>query len=413
MIGRRVGSRGPSDPYGRNAVLYLVGLGTSLLGSSAMNLAAGIWVKSLTGSSAAAGLVSVCIYAPSLVSPLGGLVSDRVRRLPLLVGANLALGAVMLILLLVHSARQVWVIDAAMLAYGVGLTLSGPAENALFAVMLPESVRQKFNGWRLSLQETGRLVSPLIGAGLFALMGGGVVAAVDAGTFVVAAVMTSQIRFVEAVPHPRPRRWKAEIAAGFTHIWHTEPLRRITIAATVVMSASGLVEAAQYSLVTVIGEPPSFLGVLSAALGAGSVAASLLSARWLSRFGETRLVVWGMGNMAVGGILWSLGWMPAAVVGALVSGFALPWVFLGLLNLSMRVTPDALQGRVSAAISLVFFGPQAPMQALGALAITQVSYRVLYLGVALIAVFAGLWLAVPRSHASSLLSALFKRQGRG
>ena len=51
----------------RNGRLYLIGLATSLVGNSAMTLVAGIWVKSLTGSSAQAGLVSALVYAPPLV----------------------------------------------------------------------------------------------------------------------------------------------------------------------------------------------------------------------------------------------------------------------------------------------------------------------------------------------------------
>jgi hypothetical protein len=46
--------------------------------------------------------------------------------------------------------------------YGIALTLSGPAENALFAVMLSRELRQELNGWSLGFQEAGRLVSPLL-----------------------------------------------------------------------------------------------------------------------------------------------------------------------------------------------------------------------------------------------------------
>jgi len=38
----------------RNGRLYLTGLAVSLIGNNAMTLAAGIWVKSLTGSSSEA-----------------------------------------------------------------------------------------------------------------------------------------------------------------------------------------------------------------------------------------------------------------------------------------------------------------------------------------------------------------------
>lgn len=72
----------------RNARLYLGGLAASLLGTSAMSLVAGVWVKSLAGSSAQAGLVSACVYAPSLAGPLAGLVADRVHRQRWLVTVN-------------------------------------------------------------------------------------------------------------------------------------------------------------------------------------------------------------------------------------------------------------------------------------------------------------------------------------
>jgi Major Facilitator Superfamily len=180
------------------------------------------------------------------------------------------------------------------------LTLSGPAESALFAVMLSRELRQELNGWSLGLQETGRLVSPLFGAGLFALVGGGTVSVFDAITFVTAAVMLSRIRLREARRVPQPRHWRADLLAGFAHIRRTPELRRLLTAASVVMSFSAVLVAAQYSLVQGVGEPPSFLGVFSAGLGAGSIVASMVSGRLLRSAGERWLAVLGMANFALG-----------------------------------------------------------------------------------------------------------------
>jgi MFS family permease len=155
-----------------------------------------------------------------------------------------------------------------------------------------------------------------------------------------------------------------------------------------VMSVSAVLVAAQYSLVQGVGEPPSFLGVFSAGLGAGSIAASLTSGRLLRRAGERWLAVLGMVNFAAGNALRATGSLPLAIIGSVVLGFALPWLFLALLSLAQRRTPPELQGRVSAAVTLVFFGPQAPLQALGALAIGYLNYRQLYLAGAAIAVAA-------------------------
>jgi MFS family permease len=370
----------------RNGRLYLAGLAVSVLGDNALSLAAGIWVKSLTGSSSAAALVSVCVYAPSLAGPLAGAVADRVRRRRFLVWLNLVSAALVLPLLAVRGPGSIWIIFAVMTWYGIHLTLSDPAESALFAVMLSRELRQELNGWSLGFQEAGRLVSPLFGAGLFALAGGGVVSVFDAITFVIGAALLARIRLREARPPPRPGHWRADLLAGFGHIRRTPDLRRLLLAATVVMSFSAVLVAAQYSLVQGVGEPPSFLGVFSAALGAGSIAASAVSGRLLRAAGERWLAVLGMADFALGSVLRAVGWLPLAIAGSVVLGFALPWLFLALLNLAQRRTPPELQGRVSAAVILVFFGPQAPLQALGALAIRYATYRQLYLAGAAIAV---------------------------
>jgi MFS family permease len=145
----------------RNARLYLTGLGCSVIGSMALSLVAGIWVKSLTGSSSAAGLVSACVYLPSLFGPLAGMAADRVARRRLLVRLAMVSAVADLPLLAVRSAAWTWIIFIVMAWYGTQLVLSGPAEAALFAQMLPQDLRQRVNGLRLALQESGRLVAPL------------------------------------------------------------------------------------------------------------------------------------------------------------------------------------------------------------------------------------------------------------
>jgi MFS family permease len=154
----------------------------------------------------------------------------------------------------------------------------------------------------------------------------------------------------------------------------TPGLGSLLIAATIPMSFSAVLVAAQYSLVQGVGEPPGFLGVFSAGLGAGSVVASLASGRMLRAAGEKWLAVLGMADFALGNLLRATSLLPLAVAGSVVLGFALPWLYLALLSFAQRSTPPDMQGRVSAAVTLAFFGPQAPLQALGALAIRHVPY---------------------------------------
>ncbi len=366
----------------RNARLYLTGLTASLLGDSAMTLVAGIWVKSLTGSNAAAALVAVGIYAPSLLAPLAGAVADRVRRRRLLLVSNLAMGAVMLTLLFVNRASQVWLLYAVMTCYGVALVLIDPAENALFAVMLPDAARGRLNGLRMTLQEGCKLIAPLAGAGLFSVAGGGTVAALDAATFGVAATAIAMLRVAEPRPQPTERHWRAELVAGARHVWQTAPLRAVVLAAAIAMFASGVAFAAMFAMADALHRPPSFLGVFTSVYGAGAIIGGLVSSRVLRRWDEARLTALGLLNGAAGYLLAATPWLPAALLGWFVRGFALPWIVVAAITLAQRLTPMNLQGRVSAAITFLLFAPQPLAQAVGAAVIAHVDFRLVYAVVA-------------------------------
>ncbi len=397
---RAAGSDEPSDAVAiANARWYFAGLAASLLGNSAMSLVAGVWVKDLTGSSSQAGLVSACIYAATMGAPFAGLIADRLPRRQLLLWLNLLSAATMLPLLLVSSRAEVWIVFVVMAVYGIEATLMDPVEDALFAQMFTTRFRRRVTGWRLTIQETGRLAAPLLGASLFVLIGGGAVAALDAATFVFAALVITRLRVDDIVPARTAEPFGPMLMAGVRHILNTTSIRAVAIATTAVMALSGIGVAAQYSLVDGIGQHPAFLGVLTALLGGGSIVASLTAGRIIDRLGERRLAVIGLINFAAGNLLRANHWLPAALVGSAVLGFALPYVFLATLNLAQRETPNQLQGRVSAALLFALFGPQAITQTIGSALIAHLTYIEIYACSAAIGLFIAIWLAVQHTPA--------------
>jgi MFS family permease len=94
----------------RDMRLYLLVQAFSLFGDNAMWLAAGVWVKTLTDSNSAAALTFFAFALPQVFAPAWGTLVNRFRRRPLLITANLATGAAMLPLLLVHDAGDVWTV---------------------------------------------------------------------------------------------------------------------------------------------------------------------------------------------------------------------------------------------------------------------------------------------------------------
>ncbi len=196
----------------RDARVYLIGQTFSMLGDSALWLAMGIWVKTMTGSNGAAGLVFFFFTAPTLLAPVAGLIVDRVRRRPLLMVTNACAGGAVLLLLMVHGRGQVWLVYLVMALYGLAYTLLGSGQSALLTVLVPGDLLPDANGALRTVQESLRLIAPLAGAGLFVLVGAHVVAIMDAATFAVPVLCLAVYGCSSPAPSPAagagaPRCW--------------------------------------------------------------------------------------------------------------------------------------------------------------------------------------------------------------
>ncbi|NMO51598.1 MFS transporter [Actinoplanes sp. TBRC 11911] len=382
---------------------YLTGQTLSLLGDSALWLACGIWVKTLTGSDTAAALTFLFFTAPALLAPLAGLLADRVRRRPLLIAANLAGAVVLAPLLLVRDRGDVWVIYGVMTLYGLLNVSIAPAQSALLTVLLPANLLADANATLRTVQEGIRIVAPLAGAGLFAFVGGQAVVALDMASFVGAAALTARIRVVEprpsrlrrvTSPPSRPvtspplrpvtgsrtapmRRIAGQIGAGFRFLADVPALRRLTLASAVTTLFVGAGDATSYA---VIGQglhrAPEFIAVTQVIHGVGAILGGLTAAPAIRRLGEIRTVVVGLMILAVTALCLATPWLPTVLAGKLGVGAALPWIVIAIITLLQRQAAAHLQGRVYAAFEVCATGPQTAGLALGAAVIAFVDYRV-------------------------------------
>ncbi|NEB63615.1 MFS transporter, partial [Streptomyces diastaticus] len=224
----------------RNAGLYLTGVLVSGFGSSALGLAAGVWVKDLTGSDGLAALCLLALWAPTPAGPALGTVADRVRRKPLLIAANLVPAGLLLTLFAVDSPGTLWLLFAVLFAYGVAGVVQDAAESALVAAAVDPGLLGDFNGLRMTANEGMKLVAPLAGAGLCAAYGGASVAALDAVTFVLAAGLYAALRVREAPPRRPAVNWRRQTAEGARYLWGHPGLRPLVLAGGVTMLCAGV-----------------------------------------------------------------------------------------------------------------------------------------------------------------------------
>ncbi|MFJ4502452.1 MFS transporter [Streptomyces sp. NPDC088864] len=360
----------------RTAGLFLAAVVVSGFGSSAMTLAAGIWVKSLTGSDALAALALFAVWLPVLCGPLLGAVADRLPRKPLLVGSNVVLAVLLTGLAAVDPAGRVWLLFAVLLVYGCGSVLMDAAEAALVAGAVEPGLLGDFNGLRMMANEGMKLVAPLTGAGLYARFGGGAVALLDAVSFALAAGLYALLR-VRRTDRPAPGG-RGGTAAGLRRLWGSPVLRPLVLAASATMLCAGLNGATLYAVVDdVLGRSPAYAGVLAVAQGAGSVAAGLAAGPLMRRLPGR---VFPAAGIAVFGVAVGLRAVPSdavALVACALIGAGLPCVLIAALTAVQRETPDAVLGRTAAAAHMLMMAPNAVALGIGAGLVARVDMAVL------------------------------------
>ncbi|MFF4032524.1 MFS transporter [Streptomyces sviceus] len=366
--------------HDRNARLYLTGVLVSGFGTSALWLVSGVWVKDLTGSDGLAALCMLALWAPTLAGPLLGTIADRLRRKPLLIGANLLLAALLPVLLTERAA----VVLTVLLVYGAVGVVQDAAESALVAGAVAPALLGDFNGLRTALTEGMKLVAPLAGAGLYALYGGPAVALLDAATFVLAALLSRALRVREERPGPSRR---TPFVEGARHLWAHPALRPLIMAAGTTMLLAGLNGALLYAVIDGLGHSPAYAGALYAVQGAGSVAVGLVSGPALRRLGERRFAAYGIALTAVAAGLRAVPSDPLALACSAAVGAGLPCVLIAALTAVQRETPDALLGRTVATANTLVYAPNVLGLAAGAALVGLVAQRPLS------AVLGVVWLA--------------------
>ncbi|WP_371777849.1 MFS transporter [Streptomyces sp. NBC_01438] len=361
----------------RTAGLFLAAVVVSGFGSSAMSLAAGIWVKSLTRSDSLAALALFTVWLPVLFGPVLGAVADRLPRKPLLVWSNIVMALLLTTLTAVDSAGRVWILFAVLVVYGTSSVLMDSAESALVAGAVDARLLGDFNGLRMMANEGMKLVAPLTGAALFTRFGGASVALLDAASFALAAGLYGLLRVRGADPSAAgdgAGGW----TAGVRQVWGSPVLRPLVFAGSVTMLCAGLNGATLYAVVDrTLGHSPAYAGVLSVAQGVGSVAVGLLAGPLLRRLPERVFTAAGIALFGAAVGLRAVPYDAVALLACGLIGAGLPCVLIAAMTAVQRETPDALLGRTAATAGTLMFAPNAVALALGAGLVAVVDVQVL------------------------------------
>jgi MFS family permease len=344
----------------RDFRLLWTGMTISLLGDGVFLIALVWQAYDLPKSSPITlSVIGVAISVPHLVFLLaGGVVSDRLDRRRVMIGADAVRGVAigMLGLLSVTGALRLWHMVTLGALYGGGTAFFGPAFDAIVPQIVPSEMLAEANSLDQFVRPVAlRLAGPALGGWMIAATGSGSAFLVDAATFAVSAVsvllMRPQPGLVESRPHagPRPSALK-EVAEGFRFVRGQVWLWGTFLVATVAyLLFMGPVEVLlPFVVKNGLGGSAQTLGFIFAMGGLGAIGGALVVGQrgMPRRFITFMYGSWAVATFAVAGYgLARVPWeaMAASLVfNALETAGTIVWA-----TMKHRMVPGPLLGRVS------------------------------------------------------------------
>jgi MFS family permease len=362
----------------RNFRVYFFGSTVDTIGDMAFWLAAAIWIKELTGSTAQAGLGILFLNAGTLLSPVTGILVDRLPRKRTLMTANALTALILLSLATVHRANQVWLIYLVMFLYGVSAAITNSAFNGLKEQLMPKELFGHGSGLSQTVQQGVRLITPALGLGILAAFGGPALAIMDAATFAVGLACWASIRIDDRRP-PRPEAgasWWQESTAGFTYLFRTPVLRQLTISLAVACFGMGFLETLGIAVSTVgLHHSPTWVGVLVTVMGVTGIVGGLTAGTLMARLGPGFLTALGLVICGLGCLALAVPNVYVVLAAAVATGLGLPFAIVGSVSAVQLFTPNELMGRVGGVDNLIVSGLQVLGIGAGAALISAVFYR--------------------------------------
>ena len=341
----------------RSLGFYIFGNTLTNMGTWVKDVAAAIYLYHLTGSAVVVAGVALAGYGSAVVlSPLGGVLADRVDRLRLLAVLHLAQASAAFALAAVVSWGEpsVGVVLGLLLAIGIGKALVMPALHAV----LPSIIEARDLAPALTLQSLTfngtRAVGPLAGALIATGLDPSAAFAINGIAFLsfVACLPFISLQDGGFVESPQARSRTVVVAA-----FKDRRIRLLLLG----MAVAGMVTDPLLTLGPAFAESLSvgqaFAGGLVAAFGTGSLLAAPLVQFTRRRVGPVR--AGGIGLMAVFIGFGAIAASPSpqtALLGAALAGAGFLVASTDFTAAMQAILPTHLRGRVMALWTVAYFG---------------------------------------------------------
>lgn len=366
--------------FNRDFTLVAIGQLISLFGNAILRFALALYVLDATGSAAVFGTVTAIAVIPTiLLSPFGGILSDRVNRRNIMVSLDFATAALALGLgLLLSEENAVALITVTLLLLSVIQACYTPSVNSSVPLLQAEGNLVKANAVVSQVSMLANLIGPVLGGVLYGFFGAMPIILVSGVCFFLSAVLEL---FIHIPFQPLDAKTgilqivKDDLRESIRFMTREQPdILRITLMIAVysLFVVSTITVGLPYMVRTVLGLSSQLYGAAEGLMAAAGIAGGIASGFLADRLKTSRLywllVLSGAALVPVGAaFLLDCGPMTCYIViticiMAMQLLIALFSIFM--LSLAQGRTPSHLLGKMTAYIMTLTMCAQPVGQAL-------------------------------------------------
>ncbi len=215
--------------FSKDFTLVVIGQIISLFGNAAIRFALPLYLLNQTGSSALYGTVTACAFIPAiLLSPVGGVVADRVNKRNIMVTLDFFTAGVITVFSLLMGMADLVLLTTVvlMLLYGISGAYQ-PSVQASIPVLVTPKHSMAANSVVNTISSFASLMGPVLGGILYSTYGLKPVLRVCSACFVLSAVMEIFIKIPFTAPQSDGGIWqmvKGDFAESLRFIRKEKPV---------------------------------------------------------------------------------------------------------------------------------------------------------------------------------------------
>lgn len=323
---------------------------TSMMGFWMLLVSQGWLVVAMTDSPFMLGVLAFFRSIPMLVlSPLGGILADRVRKTSLLLAAQGIMAATDLTIgvLVLLGRVEIWHLAVAGVSVGSAFALSMPARTALISDLVPRGVVSNAVALTSTTVNSARVIGPTVAGFLIGLIGIAGTYFTQVGAYLFAFMNIRAINTADTTQEHGGSAIRA-MGDGFRYVFRTPTLLALMVLGT----SPALFSMPMVMLMPVfvkqdLRSGPQELGVLLGLLGVGAIIGSILVVAFtrLKYKGAAVMLAALMDALLVISLAFSDSLLKAGIVLVLMGVFQA--IYLAMIQTILQlITTDRMRGRV-------------------------------------------------------------------